>query len=151
MILMHMISYWMTRSSAASPNSAFGSVQKMMSGKRYPQNVHALRIVVEVLLAKHIKDQDTPDQLDTFLQSVSSQSPTSQLWVDNLIKPVNLMMMFTRAERESDWHLHLYTTHKMIDYFHAAGHVNYARYGTYYLHSMKMLDRISSKVSTQLA
>ena len=93
--------------------SAFGSVQNMMSGKRYPQNVRALRIVVEVLLAKHIKDQDTPDQLDTFLQSVSSQSPTSQLWVDNLIKPVNLMMMFTRAERESDWHLHLYTTHML--------------------------------------
>ena len=60
--------------------SAFGSVQKMMSGKRYPQNARALRIVVEVLLAKHIKDQDTPDQLDTFLQSVSSQSPTSQLY-----------------------------------------------------------------------
>ena len=49
------------------------------------------------------------------------------------------MMMFTRAERESDWHLRLYTTHKMIDYFHAAGHVNYARHGTYYLHSMLAL------------
>jgi hypothetical protein len=79
--------------------SAFGSVQKMRSGKRYPQNVRALRIGVEVLLAKHIKDQETPDQLDNFLQSVSSQSPTSKLWVDNLIQPVILIMMFTQAER----------------------------------------------------
>ena len=119
--------------------SAFGSVKKMMHGKQYPQNVRALRMVVEVLLAKHIKDMQTPEELDGFLQSVSNQSPTSKLWVDNLIQPVILMMMFTRAERESDWYLHLYTTNKMIDYFHAAGHVNYARYGTYYLYSMLSL------------
>jgi len=45
-------------------------------------------------------------------------------------------MMFTRAERESDWNLHLYIRDKMIDYFHAVGHVNYARYGTHYSHTM---------------
>ena len=33
--------------------SAFDSVQKMMSGKQYPQNLSTLRIVIEVLLAKH--------------------------------------------------------------------------------------------------
>ena len=38
--------------------------------------------------------------------------------------------MFNQAERESDWYLHLYVADKMTDYFHAAGHVNYARYGT---------------------
>lgn len=108
--------------------SALGSVQKMMSGKQYSQNVRALRMVVEVLLAKHIKDMQTPKELDGFLQSVSNQSPSLKLWVDNLIQPVILMMMFTLAERESDW----YTTNKMIDYIHAAGHVNYARCGTYY-------------------
>ena len=52
--------------------SAFGSVQKMMSGNWYPQNVRALRMVIEVLLAKHIKDQETPDQLDN-LSPVSVQ------------------------------------------------------------------------------
>ncbi len=106
-------------------------------------------MVVEVLLRKHISDQETPDQ------SVSSQSPTAKLWVDNVIQPVLLMMMFTRAERESDWHLHLYTTHKMVDYFFAAGHINYAQYGTYYLHSMLSLPEdvkmssISPRVSIQ--
>ena len=79
-----------------------GSAGMMMSGKRYPQNIRALRMTVEVVLAKHINDQETPDQLDSFLLSVSNQSPTSKLWVDNLIQPVLLMMMFTRAERESD-------------------------------------------------
>jgi len=44
--------------------------------------------------------------------------------------------MFIRAERESDWYLYLYVKDKMIDYFHAAGHINYARYRTHYLHTM---------------
>lgn len=91
--------------------SAYGSVQKMMFEKQYPQNVHALRMVVEVL-GKHIKDMQTPEELDGFLQSVSNQSPISKLWVDNFIQPVILMMMFIQAVRESDLYLHLYTTNK---------------------------------------
>jgi hypothetical protein len=54
--------------------NAFGSVQKKMSGKPYAQNVHVLRIVVEVILTKHRKDEETPDHLDNFLQPMSSQS-----------------------------------------------------------------------------
>ena len=71
--------------------------------------------------------------LNQFYQT--NKSPTSKLWTGNLIHPV-LLMMFTRAERESDWNLHLYVTNKMIDYSLAAGHINYACYGTYYLHTI---------------
>ena len=39
------------------------------------------------------------------------------------------------AEREGDWLLHLATFKKMLPYYFAAGHVNYARYGLYYLRS----------------
>ena len=49
------------------------------------------------------------------------------------------MMAFTKAEREGDWLLHLRTFRKMLPYFFAAGHVNYARYGLYYLRSMEQL------------
>ena len=56
--------------------SAFGSVQKIMSAKLYPQNVRALRMVAEVFLAKHINAQDTHQDLENFLQSVSEKSPT---------------------------------------------------------------------------
>jgi len=46
-------------------------------------------------------------------------------------------MMYVRAEREADWPLHLAAVELMLPYFFAAGHVNYARYGLYYLRSME--------------
>ena len=61
------------------------------------------------------------------------------MWVNCLITPVFLMMLCVWAEREADWHLHLYAVKEMLPYFFAAGHQNYARYGTYYLRSMERL------------
>ena len=63
-----------------------------------------------------------------------------------LIKPVFIMIMFIRAEREGDWPLHLEAFILMLSYFFAAGHVHYAQYGLFYLRSMealpaKVLDR----------
>ena len=51
------------------------------------------------------------------------------------------MMAFIRAEREGDWPLHLFAVHKMLPYFFASGHVNYARYGLYYLRSMQNMPQ----------
>ena len=62
-----------------------------------------------------------------------------KLWVEILVKPVLLMMAYIRAEREGDWLLHLATFRKMLPYYFAAGHVNYARYGLYYVRSMEKL------------
>ena len=61
------------------------------------------------------------------------------------MKPVLLMMSYIRAEREGDWLLHLATFRKMLPYYFAARHVNYARYGLYYLRSMEKLpDQVQS-------
>ena len=49
------------------------------------------------------------------------------------------MMLYIRAEREGDWLLHLHAVSVMMPYFFAAGHHNYARYGTYYLQDMRKL------------
>lgn len=49
------------------------------------------------------------------------------------------MMLYVRAEREGDWPLHLVAVKQMLPYFFAAIHVNYARYGLYYLRSMESL------------
>ena len=49
------------------------------------------------------------------------------------------MMVYVRAEREADWPLHILAVKLMLPYFFAAGHVNYTRYGLYYLRSMEML------------
>jgi hypothetical protein len=39
-------------------NEAFSGVAKMLSGKKFPQNVHALRIVAEELLRNSVQDSD---------------------------------------------------------------------------------------------
>ena len=108
---------------------AFGGVPKMLTGKKYPQNVRALRMVVEQLLHSVIS-QDTIQcysQLMDVLETQASQSRTARIWLDNLIKPVMIMMTFIRAEREGDWPLHLFATQQMMPYFFASGHFNYAR------------------------
>ena len=49
------------------------------------------------------------------------------------------MMIYVRAERETEWSLHLWAMQQIIPYFFAARHVNYARYGLYYLRSIERL------------
>jgi len=66
-------------------------------------------------------------ELIALLDDRADHSRTTKLWVSNLVKPVLLIMMFVRAEREADWPLHLWTIQQMMPYFFAAGHFNYAR------------------------
>ena len=74
-------------------------------------------------------------------ETEASKSQTTKLWVDVLIKPVLLTMMFVGAEREGDWPLHLASYEQMLPYFFAAGHVTYARYGLCYLREMERLPQ----------
>lgn len=120
---------------------AFGGVEKMLSGKKYPQNVRAFRLLAEELLRKSITETDSTEEFEQMLVNASCRSKTTKLWVDCFIHPVLIMMAFTRAERESDWPLHLWSVSQMMPYFFAAGHVNYARYGLYYLRSMESLPQ----------
>lgn len=113
----------------------FGGVFKMLSGKKFPQNVRALRLVTEEILRDIVAVHDfkSTEELVQVLDEIAKQSKTAKLWVDVFIKPVLLMMNFIRAEREGDWLLHLATFRDMIPYYFAAGHMNYARYGLYSL------------------
>ena len=71
----------------------------MLAGKQVPQNFRTLRIVVEELLRGILQETDYPDDLMVMLQNRSDESKTTKLWVDNLLKPVLLMMLFCRAEK----------------------------------------------------
>ena len=82
---------------------------------------------------------ENTEDLMKALDQIASESRTVKLWVEILVKPVLLMMTYVMAEREGDWLLHLATFTKMLPYYFAAGHVNYAMYGLYYLRSMEKL------------
>lgn len=107
--------------------SAFGGVPKMLSGKKFPQNMRAMRMVTEEILRPLIQTSTDYEHLMSILNNKASQSKTAKMWVDNFIKPVLLMMVFVRSEREADWPLHLWAVGEMLPYFFAAGHCNYAR------------------------
>jgi hypothetical protein len=79
------------------------------------------------------------DELDKYLESKATQSKITKMWVECFIKPFFIIMHFVGAERKGDWPLHLSTVEKMLPYFFASGHTNYARYGLIYFRSMQCL------------
>ena len=119
--------------------SGFAGVEKMLTGKKYPMNVRALRIVAFELLRDLVDENMTQEDLVKALDDLSEKSMLAEHWIKNLIDPVFLMMKYLRAEREGEFGLHLYCCQKMIPYFFAAGHWNYARDGIVYLRSMQRM------------
>ena len=126
---------------------AFGSVDKMLSGKKYPQNFRAMRLLVEEVLRSVIEEANFSSVIDimTELDKRASCSRTVKLWRNNLIKPVIIMMAFSRDAHEGDWLLHMSAAEEMPPYFHAAGCHNYARYCQLYVHHMKGLNPVLMK------
>ena len=69
---------------------AFGGVLKMLNGNKYPQHVRAFRMLVEELLRSVFAKyhwECVSDSLQA-LDDTASQSRTTKLWVDCVIKPV---------------------------------------------------------------
>ena len=100
-------------------DSTFAYVQKMMTGKKFPQNMRALRIVAEELLRPILTVGTVNDMhgLKSILSDISSRSKTSHLWIDCVIKTVFKTMMYICAEREAGWCLHLSAAKEMLSYF----------------------------------
>ena len=82
---------------------------------------------------------DSPEDLTKKFERAAAKSPTAKLWVDCLLKPVFIMMLYVRAEKEGEFHLHLRAIELMMPFFFAAGHIHYARYATYYIISMQAI------------
>ena len=120
-------------------NAAFGGVIRMLTGKNFPQNTRALPMVAEELFQPIISRAESHEDLVSILEKEATKSRTAKEWVENLIIPVLIMMIYVRVEREAEWSLHLWAMQQMIPYFFAAWHVNYARYGLYYLRSIERL------------
>ena len=96
-------------------------------------NVRNLRFVVVKLLRAFVDDMVCREDLDQFLKEVVSKSKLDGHWVNNLIKPVFLMMLYIRAVQKGEFGWHLHACKQMMSYFFAAGHINSARYGLCYV------------------
>ena len=80
----------MEESGLVEVNTGFSGVAKMLNGKKFPQNIRALRIIVEELLRKIIQDSKVGsyDELMLHLEDISGNSRTAKLWVNIVIKSV---------------------------------------------------------------
>ena len=119
--------------------TSFAGVEKMLIGKKFPMNMRALRFVVFELLYGLIDEVRSYEDFLLFLDELSAKSLLAEHWVKNLIKPVLLMMLYVRAEREGEFALHYYACKEMLPYFFAASHWNYARDGVTYVRMMERL------------
>ena len=108
--------------------STFGSVEKMMQGKKYPKNFQALKLLAEVILTdvseKNPQIQSIK-QLTDHLEDQSAKSKTTKLWVDCLIKPVLLICANLRTARKRDFALYYTTAKAMLPYIGSAGEFFY--------------------------
>ncbi|XP_077968888.1 uncharacterized protein LOC144422864 [Styela clava] len=74
-----------------------------------------------------------------FIEHQSKMNKTFSLW-SSYIDMVELLLQFIRATRDGLWDLHLATLHKMLPWFFAYDHINYARYVSVYLSEMENLS-----------
>ncbi len=122
---------------------SYKGINSMMLGKAWPKALRGFRMVVVGLLKRNIlSGARTTEEMDDMLASACS-SRTGQLWVDCFIYPTILAHMFVRAEREGKYALHMYCMSRMLPYFFAAGHWNYARYITWHL--MEFMNLVDDK------
>lgn len=77
-------------------------------------------------------------QMKTALSYFEARGPTAALWVQHF-HMVSLMMQFIESERSGNWELHLCSVQQMLPFFHASGHLQYAKCAHLYLQDMRSL------------
>ncbi|XP_065185837.1 uncharacterized protein LOC135816571 [Sycon ciliatum] len=78
------------------------------------------------------------ERFTTFNDNLKKTSPMACFWL-SYMEMVSLLLDFIRASRNGDWVLHLTAFRQMLKWFFAYDHVNYARYGSYYVNDMECL------------
>ena len=103
----------------------------MPKGNAWPKAIRGLCMVVSALLEPLILSGKSTVAAIVEELEMARESWTGRIWVDCLITRVMIIHLYLRAEREGDWLLHVYALNRMIPYFFAAHHWNYARYILY--------------------
>lgn len=95
-----------------------------------PCNVHLLQRLMSVF--------------ESAKTQIANTSRTARLWLQ-YFEQVSLVLQFIRAERTGNWNLHISTVIKMLPYFHAAGHLLYAKSAHLYAQQMTDLEHRMSE------
>ena len=121
--------------------AAFAGITSIVNGKAWANALRAYRLITAVLLQNfYSSGAKTYAELCVYLET-AREHPTGRLWVDCLIKPTLLSLMFLHGERNSDFLLEQHCLKAMLPYFFAAGHHNYARYLSWYVRQMEHLPQ----------
>ncbi|KAE8746250.1 hypothetical protein FOCC_FOCC007122, partial [Frankliniella occidentalis] len=83
---------------------------------------------------------EVSELIEQFLQNRADESRTGKLWVQ-YIRMVEIMCDYLRSERSGNWNLQLATYEAMLPFFHAAGHLNYAKATRMHLQDMLQLEK----------
>lgn len=68
---------------------------------------------------------------DSFVMAQSKENSTFAYW-STYLEMIQLLLLFIRATRTSNWELHLSALRSMIPWFFATDRINYARYAPCY-------------------
>jgi len=91
-------------------------------------------------LITSLKSPRGKKMLEEFLAQRSEENVTFKFsW--NYMQMVFILIMFTRAQREGIWDLHLHSFRYMLPYFFRYDHLNYARWGSVYIVEMEQLPK----------
>ena len=92
----------------------------------------------EICTSKQVNDAKRA--YDTFVEKRSEENPTFALW-SKYIDMVQLLLLYIRATRTSNWKLHLSSLRSMIPWFFATDRVNYSGYAPCYWLEMLCLEK----------
>ncbi|KAJ8885595.1 hypothetical protein PR048_011793 [Dryococelus australis] len=106
------------------------------------------------LLPEHVTEcrdvQAVIKLINSKLEELLVASRTGKLWAE-YIEMVGIVLLYVRAERVGNWNLHLFCVQSMLPFFHAAGHLNYAKTAHIYLQQMlNLCESLSTEELEQL-
>lgn len=102
--------------------------------------MHQVTAAVLHSLLKEAFEKDEPNEhsIDNWLQEVTTKSPTAMFWLEVLNLEI-LLLSFVRAVREGNFSLYKECLKKMMPWFFAFDHSNYARWVAVHLKDMEEL------------
>lgn len=96
----------------------------------------------EKISLEEIIDNESLQKVMNIIENKYSETEnlnnTAKLWIQYL-KQVEILQDFLRSERTGNWDLHISSMKNMLPYFHAAGHLHYAKCTRFYIQQLEEL------------